>query len=629
MKNLVFCGVTVLGLGGFSAAAQSTETINVPLLIEEGGQKRLFELTREALSPAPDRTAPRCDSPVATPAASFPAAPVDGSSGTNLNLVLYERGVPHNRFTRRMLTRWVVARLTEDADLGEVARAVGATTVARLPRFAGWAQFETPQPEEAPRLAFALRAVPGVQWAEPQLARQHQTKLVPNDPLFSQQWHLLNTGQHGGAVGLDVQVTNVWDRWRGTGVRLGVVDVGVQGEHPDLAPNFDAAWSTNLNSSSYSPDADCHGTAVAGLAVARGNNGHGVSGVALDAALVDIRLVADATVDAQDAEAMLHGSQAIQIKNNSWGATDGSGTLEGPGPLMAAALAQGTATGRGGAGTVYVFAGGNGRQSGDDVNYDGYANSPYVVAVGAVSDLGQQASYSEPGACLMVVAPSSSGSKLCSGGRQRLTTTDPTGDDGYNYIRAYCDVTDTDYTQDFTGTSGVAPIVSGVVALMLQANPALGWRDVKEVLLRSARLVSATDPDWWTNAAGIHHNTGSAPAWSARKPLSPSPPTGSTSVPWSRSRSGRPASISPCRTTTRLACSALSRSPTPAFAWRLSPSRSPCRTRVMGTWQSRSLRQMAPPAAYRKCTHPPGPVTMAGSSPPRGTGANRRKASGQ
>jgi subtilisin-like proprotein convertase family protein len=87
-----------------------------------------------------------------------------------------------------------------------------------------------------------------------------------------------------------------------------------------------------------------------------------------------------------------------------------------------------------------------------------------------------------------------------------LTTTDALGDDGYNSSGAYCELPDSDYTQSFRGTSGAAPIVSGVVALMLQANPSLGWRDVKEILLRSARKVEPQDPDWHTNSAGIAHN---------------------------------------------------------------------------------------------------------------------------
>ncbi|NJL19542.1 MAG: S8 family serine peptidase, partial [Bdellovibrionaceae bacterium] len=78
---------------------------------------------------------------------------------------------------------------------------------------------------------------------------------------------------------------------------------------------------------------------------------------------------------------------------------------EGPGPLAAAALANGTASGRDGNGTVYVFAAGNGLDVLDNANADGFANSIHTIAVSAVNDFGFQSYYSEPGACILVAAP--------------------------------------------------------------------------------------------------------------------------------------------------------------------------------------------------------------------------------
>ena len=107
---------------------------------------------------------------------------------------------------------------------------------------------------------------------------------------------------------------------------------------------------------------------------------------------------------------MAFRNDAIQVKNNSWGAPDATfyepPKLDGPGFLTVAALADGTTSGRNGLGEVYLFAAGNGRVHGDNANYDGYANSPFVLCVGAVNDLGEQSSFSESGACLAVCAPS-------------------------------------------------------------------------------------------------------------------------------------------------------------------------------------------------------------------------------
>src|SRR5690606_15910850 len=141
-----------------------------------------------------------------------------------------------------------------------------------------------------------------------QLARQHQKRLIPSDPFFSQQWHLQNTGQGSGLAGTDVNITSVWDTFRGAGVRIGIVDDGLDILHSDLVPNLDLLNDRDWNDST--PDDptpntlwDFHGTSCAGVAAGRGNNGLGISGAAPEATLVGMRLIAAATTDLQEAEA--------------------------------------------------------------------------------------------------------------------------------------------------------------------------------------------------------------------------------------------------------------------------------------------------------------------------------------
>lgn len=503
----------LLFLGGLAGSIAAT--LHDTYRVHDRGQRREFEVARDEFYSPGWPPARLSHAPLPSAEASRKlAVEVRKHTGAPVALVLYERGVPRNEFTRRILTPQVLAQLAQRANHLQVAQHAASvlnppdqTTVDVVPTpFPGWVLFRTSDPDGALELAEQLRRFPEVLWAEAQLAHRQEAKFTPNDPLFPQQWHLLNTGQNGGTPGCDLNVAQVWDAWRGSGVTVGIVDDGVQVLHPDLAPNLITALGTNINTGIVGTDYGRHGSPVAGLVGARGDNGIGVTGVAFESGLVDIRLLGDPTTDEQEALAMRHANDQIQIKNNSWGAYDGDGTLQGAGPLMAAALAEAATSGRDGRGTLFVFAGGNGRAFGENVNYDGYANSPYAIAVGAVTDQAGPTSYSEPGACLVACAPSGSGTRLCSAGRQALTSTDLLGSSGYNYPGAFCELASPDYTQNFSGTSGATALASGVLALMLQANPALGWRDAKEILMRSARKVVPADADWQTNSAGLPHS---------------------------------------------------------------------------------------------------------------------------
>ena len=477
--------------------------------INDRGQLRQFEVARDELAvinSAHEFAIRPVETQGNVEAVRQQAVALQQTTGDEVELVLHEAESPRNEYNRRVLTKQVLAELSPGADAQALANAVGATSWSAAPVLAGFFIFETAETGGALSLAEALRSQPGVLSADPLLAKRQRKKLVPNDTLFTQQWHLRNTGQGGGTPGVDINVTNVWNQYQGSGIRIAIVDDGLQYTHPDLTNNYDATVSTNLNNGNADPapivTVDDHGTACAGVAAARGTNALGVTGAAFRASLVGIRLIGNLTLatDVQEAVAMSHRNDVIHLKSNSWGPDDDGETLEGPGTLTAAALAQGATTGRGGKGTIYVWAGGNGLSSGDNANYDGYANSIYTVAVSAVSDQGNQADYSEPGACLVVTAPSDSA------GRQGITTTDLLGANGYNFTGASGEVADRDYTQTFGGTSSATPLAAGVIALMLNANTNLGWRDVQEILIRSATKNNAADTDWITNKAGFKFN---------------------------------------------------------------------------------------------------------------------------
>ena len=329
------------------------------------------------------------------------------------------------------------------------------------------------------------------------LPHDNQPRFIPNDPSFSSQWHLQNTGQGSGTVGEDANVTGAWDSVRGSNVLISVVDDGVDHQHSDLSPNYlDAVdWDYCGNDGNPTPSSnDGHGTSAAGVAAGIGDNNYGISGAAMDADLIGIRLIACSNTDQDEADAVGHRRDLVAISSNSWGPSDSGKVVSGPGPLLQASLEDNMYQGRGGLGTIVTLAGGNGRNNDDNSNYDGYANSRFTIGVAAITDYGNQAWYSEDGANILVAAHSR-------GGAQGITTADIRGSGGY---------TSTDINNNFGGTSSATPLVSGVIALMLEANPSLTYRDVQHVLVHSARTNDASDNDWVTNGGGhdVNHKYG-------------------------------------------------------------------------------------------------------------------------
>ena len=327
-----------------------------------------------------------------------------------------------------------------------------------------------------------------------------------NDPLAALQWHL--TGTHEGqptvhidALGLDVS---------GHGVTVALIDDGLDIDHEDLREGVLDFNRSYLPRGLAFDDAP-HGTAVAGIIAARQGNGRGGRGVAPGAAIVAYNVLR-APAMANFADALLRDAHRVDIYNNSWGDFSGWGVPLPLQPGIEAALREGTRAGRGGKGAIYVFSAGNGAQAGfggllaDNVNWSGLVNNPWTIAVCAVDHQGRRAPYSERGATLWVCAPSN-GAGQGTGDGAGIVTTDLSGERGYNDGRAQeRDLTDSNYTRRFGGTSAAAPMVAGVAALMLEANPALGWRDVKAILALTARRIDEGDADWTRNGAGLWVN---------------------------------------------------------------------------------------------------------------------------
>ncbi|MDZ4287604.1 MAG: S8 family serine peptidase [Prosthecobacter sp.] len=509
-KRISRTGMMAAGPLRASAPEQNEALENLladkPFVLIENGRPQRFRLSLHEVFVPNAAVGQRIREIAPQPnASSLIAQAQQMAAGQSPGWVLYPEGGKEDPALRRILGARILLK-ANDPDAVRTLLARHGLRLVDAPSYApGYLIAETVQggPAAALEALKALSREPAIESASPLLLHQPAKKLVPNDPLYAQEWHLKNTGQGGGKVGTDINVLGPWDTYQGEGVRIAILDDGLDLLHPDLAANADTAnhydWNDNPPDTNPAPsqaNEDFHGTAVGGTAAARGSNGIGVSGVAPMATLVGFRLIAGYTADSDDGEAMTLHNDVIDIKNSSWGHSDGFPWLMySPGPLMEAGKKAAATSGRGGLGTILVWAAGNGRSYGDQGNKDSYSNSMYSVNVGALTNTGNLATYSETGAHLTVVAPTS-------GGSRDILTTDLRGIDGYNDGATSGELADTNYTNDFGGTSASTPIVSGVIALILQANPTLNWRDVKEILLRSATKVFPTDAGWTTRTGG-------------------------------------------------------------------------------------------------------------------------------
>jgi hypothetical protein len=216
------------------------------------------------------------------------------------------------------------------------------------------------------------------EWAEPNFIEQYRNFDVPNDPRYSNQWHLKNTGQNGGVVGADAKLEQAWDIEDGNGsIVIAVLDDGVQKTHEDLAAaifvnpleiagngvdddsngKIDdvSGWDFKNNDNNADPAGDdAHGTGAAGVAAARGNNGIGVTGACRQCRILPVKVSQNGTFtdNATVANALTYAAQFADIINNSWG--DGS-----PAAVLQTAVAGANTTGRGGKGTLSFFSSGN------------------------------------------------------------------------------------------------------------------------------------------------------------------------------------------------------------------------------------------------------------------------------
>jgi len=400
------------------------------------------------------------------------------------------------------------------------------------------------------------------------------------DPLYQYQWHLNNTGQTnfattGGTAGADLNVdTAIVSGITGSGVVVAVLDSGLELAHEDLVDNIVTGSYDFVNSDqdpTTSSNEGDHGTSVAGIIASKGWNNKGGRGVAPDASLIGYNWLAISPYASTGQKLKMWGSNPpvsanVDIYNMSLGVgyqlDDDEEQREDydlPSFLrssLEAGLINGTSNLRSGKGAVYIKSSGN--------NFEKYATSncgtnltcaelfmdetnasPYITIIASLNADNIKSSYSSTGAGLWIsgFGGENGGNQSVIGGQGYslnngiykpaiMTTDQSTCASGYvsdAYVTkntiyynefqnpsGHSENTNCNYHSTFNGTSSAAPTISGVIALMLEANPDLTWRDVKHILATTADKVDASrshtyaglnQHEWKTNDAGYEfHN---------------------------------------------------------------------------------------------------------------------------
>jgi len=356
------------------------------------------------------------------------------------------------------------------AEIQDLLQAEGATVLRYFPLTRIY-HVTLPPGVEVPRRLQALRERPGVLMAVPN--QRVSAQALPNDPQFGLQWALKNSGQGGGTVGNDIGIESVWDEFQDTGaIVVAVIDTGVDFEHPDLAANMwvnpgeipdnqvdddgngyvdDVHGYDFVNSDGEPMDDNSHGTHVAGILGAVGDNAVGVSGVAWQAKIMALKFLDEgATGTTSGAIPAIEYALAkgAKILVNSWGDSNFNPALF---DAILAADAQGA--------LFFAAAGNQGRDTDEDPFYPAGYDSPNVVSLASIDADDRLSSFSNFGRLSVDLA--------APGGE--ILSTKPNGTYGY-----------------ISGTSMATPCAAGAAAVLWSRFPDLSHRQARNLLLQGA-----------------------------------------------------------------------------------------------------------------------------------------------
>ncbi len=410
---------------------------------------------------------------------------------------------------------------TNQATISAIALEFGLQTVQPVVGIPNTFVFQvTSNATENPvKIANRLMGRQEVLIAEPNIVVPQEAHYRPRDSSYTQQWYLNHNGGSGLAAGSHIDVEKAWDITRGNrSVVVAVMDDAIDLNHPDFQGTGKIVAPKDFKDQDFLPlpgsSDESHGTACAGVAVAE-ENGKGIVGVAPGCALMPIRTTGfldDPTIEQLFDWAIANGASVISC---SWGPA----AVYFPLSLrQRAALTRAATQGRQGKGCIVVFAAGNANRPVSGTIFErnwpnnllrgptnwlgGFTIHPDVITVSACTSLGKKSAYSNWGTNVSVCAPSNNAPpgmwfeqagyiytapevnvQLPGWG---VFSADLLGSAGYEVG---------DFVSTFGGTSSACPVVAGVAALILSANPDLTAQEVKRLLQETADKIVDRDPD--------------------------------------------------------------------------------------------------------------------------------------
>ncbi|XP_046841911.1 neuroendocrine convertase 1-like [Xenia sp. Carnegie-2017] len=291
--------------------------------------------------------------------------------------------------------------------------------------------------------------------------KRNKRTVLFNDARWPQQKYL------SGGIVADHRVKEVCEKgYTGDGVTVAVVDGGLRYTHMEFAGRYDPSLSRDYVNNNLEPNkTDEHGTNCADVIAGAANNGICGVGIAYKAKIAGIQLTSSGIPeDSVLARAMFpFDGHGIDVFSCSWGPPDVGFKVQGPGPLTRRAFLNGVIKGRNGRGSLYVFSAGNGVFFGDNCAFNGFVNNIHTIGVAALDKNGKPMLSSEPCSAVMTAAFA-----------DNLETASASNDQACS--------------SSFGQTSGAAAVVSGIIALGLQARKSLTWRAVHHLIRKSSKM---------------------------------------------------------------------------------------------------------------------------------------------